>query len=141
MRLSENFVLQEFVPKGMYEKYGDSCIWFIDNRIIEVAQFFRDRYGKPITINDWHKGGLRNHSGWRYPNSGVGAPLSQHKFGRAVDLKWPGLSPYEVREDIKNNWREFKNAGLQAVEKGTDTWIHADIRYTGRPDILFLSYY
>ena len=63
MKVSKNFILQEFVPKGMYEKYGDSCIWFIDNRIIEVAQFFRDRYGKPITINDWHKGGLRNHSG------------------------------------------------------------------------------
>ena len=57
MKVSKDFVIEEFVPEEIYQQFGDKSIWFIDPKIIRIAQFFRDRYGLPITINDWHNGG------------------------------------------------------------------------------------
>lgn len=131
MKVSKNFILQEFVPKSVFNRFGANSMWFIDTRIIEVAQFFRDRYNLPITINDWYKGGKRTLSGFRPPTSKVGASLSQHKFGRAADLKWLNQNTItidEIREDIRKNQRLFRDIGLTAVEEGTDTWLHIDIR-------------
>ena len=143
MKLSKNFRLEEFVPRSVYETWGDNSIWFIDKRIVDIAQFFRDRYGLPITINDWHTGGSRQRSGLRSFNSGVGAPMSQHKFGRAIDMKWltTGLHMDDIREDIKNNQSTFLSCGLTTIENGTDTWIHADCRWTGLKRIKFVSLY
>ena len=143
MKVSKNFRLEEFVPKGIYEKFGDNSIWFIDKRIVDIAQFFRDRYGLPITINDWHRGGARELSGLRYFDTSVGAGMSQHKFGRAVDMKWLTSVMYmeDIREDIKANQAAFLSQGLTTIESGTDTWIHADCRWTGLKRIKFVSLY
>jgi len=143
MQLTDNFILQEFVPKGIWEKYGEKSIWFIDYRIVTIAQFFRERYGKPITINDWHKDGNRTQSGLRYWNTAIGASMSQHKFGRAIDMKWLQEKMFMniIRQDIKDWQNEFLECGLTTIEEGTDSWIHADTRYTGLNKILFIPYY
>ncbi len=141
MKVSKNFVIQEFVPEEIYFGFGDKSTWFVDPIIIKVAQFFRDRYGISITINDWHTGGKRNLSGCRPPSTKLGARLSQHKMGRAVDLKWKGLDPEAIRKDIKENQKEFLAVGLTAVEEGTDTWLYVDCRATGMNEIYFVPYW
>ena len=145
MKVSNNFIAQEFVPKTIFDRFGANSIWFIDDRIIKVAQFFRDRYDLPITINDWHKEGKRTLSGFRPPDCEIGADLSQHKFGRGVDLKWLNqdfLSIDDIREDIRKNQKKFFKAGVRAIEEGTDTWLHVDIRETGLKDeILFIGFW
>lgn len=141
MKLSKNFYLQEFVPRGVYEKFGDNSIWFIDKRIVDIAQFFRDRYGLPVTINDWHNGGHRIASGLRAWDATIGAPMSQHKFGRAIDMKWANLHMDDIRDDIRGNQAAFLSCGLTTIEDGTDTWIHADCRWTGLKRIKFVSLY
>jgi len=143
MKVSNNFIIQEFIPPGIWDKFGESSIWFIDQRVITFAQFLRDRYGKAITINDWHSGGNRNQSGLRYWSTGVGASMSQHKFGRAGDLKWlqDPMVMDEIREDIKRNQQLFIRAGLTTVELGTETWIHGDCRWTNKNGIYFIPYY
>ena len=145
MKVSENFLLQEFIPKSIYDRFGVNSIWFIDDRIIKVAQYFRDKYNLPITINDWHTGGNRQYSGFRPPDCEIGAELSQHRAGRACDLKFLGqddISIDDIRENIRANQKEFYDIGLRAVEEGTDTWLHLSVQNTNLKDeILFIGFW
>jgi len=47
MKVSANFYLQEFIDPDTYKRFGASSIWFIDRKIINLAQFIRERLGKP----------------------------------------------------------------------------------------------
>ena len=138
MKVSSNFYLQEFVDPGTYGKFGDSSIWFIDPRIITLAQFIRERLGKPCTINNWNAGGQYQYSGFRPPGCTIGAAYSQHRFGRAIDLKVKGMSADEVREDIINSWEIYrKSTALTTIEDGAfaPTWCHMDIRETDSDEL------
>ena len=131
MKLTKNFYLHEFINPDILKWYGEVVsLGFIDNRIVDIAQFFRDRFGKPIVINGEFLGITFTESGLRKFNTQTGAIMSQHKFGRAVDLKWEGMDADEVRADIINNYEKFRSKGLTTVEKDTDTWIHVDCRFT-----------
>ena len=130
MKLTKNFYLHEFINPDILNWYGNVSLGFIDNRIVDIAQFFRDRYGKPIVINGEFGGLTFTESGLRKFNTRTGALMSQHKMGRAVDMKWEGMVADEVRADIINNYEKFRSKGLTTVEKDTDTWIHVDCRFT-----------
>ena len=132
MKLTANFTLQEFIDPDTYKKYGTSSIWFIDPRIVNLAQFIRERLGKPCTINNWTSGGQYQLSGFRPPECTIGAKLSQHRFGRAIDLKVKDMTADEVREDIISNYDVYKKVGLTTIEDGAyaPTWCHIDIRDT-----------
>jgi len=133
LKVSANFNLKEFIDPYTYGKFGDSSIWFIDPRIVTLAQFIRERLGKPCVINNWSTGGQYQYSGFRPPQCTVGAKLSQHRFGRAIDLKCSGMSADEVREDIIKNFDVYKKStALTTIEDGNyaPTWCHIDIRET-----------
>lgn len=130
MKLTKNFYLHEFIDPDILKWYGDIALGFIDNRIVDIAQFFRDRYGKPIVINGEFCGVTFTESGLRKFNTKTGALMSQHKAGRAIDIKFDGMVADEVRVDIINNYEKFRAKGVTVVEKNTDTWIHVDCRFT-----------
>lgn len=132
MKLTNNFSLQEFIDPDTYKRFGSSSVWFIDPKIVTLAQFIRERLGKPCTINNWASGGSYQYSGFRPPKCSVGASMSQHRFGRAIDLKVKGMKADEVREDIIKNFDIYKKAGLTTIEDGAyaPTWCHIDIRDT-----------
>lgn len=132
MRLTDNFYLQEFVTPYLYKKWKDKSVIFVDERIIYLAQWIRDRFGKPMTINNWHSGGKFQYRGVRPANCSVGASKSQHKFGRAIDFTIVGFCGKEIQRDIRNNQREYYNYGLRAVEsiEKAPTWMHLDCRTT-----------
>ena len=65
MKLSKNFYLQEFVTPDLYKKWKDKSIIFIDDRLIHIAQFIRDRFNKPMTINNWNNDGSFRYRGYR----------------------------------------------------------------------------
>ena len=139
MKVSKDFLLGEFVPPEILERYPDKGIWFIDPKIIAIAQFMRDRYHLPIIINDYLSKGNYINSGFRVPSEEVGAVLSQHRFGRAMDIKIQGMFPEEVRADIKRNWELFRGVGLTTIEADTPTWTHLDCRYTGLETLLIVK--
>ncbi len=131
MKLSKNFWLHEFIPPDLYEMSLNNSTLFIDDRLIRLVQFIRDRFSKPIRINDWMDGGGFVNSGFRPPLCDIGAHFSQHKFGRAADLKIDGVSPEEVRRDIKANYQLYKEkTALTTIEAKTPTWLHVDLRFT-----------
>ena len=131
--LTTNFRLEEFIDPDTFGRFGELSIWFIDPRLVTLAQFMRERLGKPCTINNWHGGGQYNYSGFRPPDCPIGATLSQHRFGRAMDLKVSGMTADEVRDDIIGNFDIYRKVGLTTIEDGdyAPTWCHIDIRETG----------
>lgn len=131
MKISKNFWLYEFIPPDVYEHMGASSIWLIDMRIVQVCQLLRERFGKPITVNNWMNGGRRYLSGYRPLRSNFGARYSQHKYGRAADIVVEGTEPEAVREDIRKNFARYREAGLSTIEKTTPGWVHLDVRHTG----------
>lgn len=140
MPLSPHFIIQEFVPKAVYAAFGDSSLWFIDSKLISVCELIRAHFDKPVTINDWHKGGTYYESGYRTPESPTGAKYSQHRFGRAADIKLEGLTSEEVYNEILSNEALFLMAGLSAMENiaKTATWVHVDVRNNGKADKILI---
>ena len=142
MRVSTNFYLHEFIDKKTHKRFGSASIWFIDPRIIQVAQFIRDRHKKPITINNWSSGGQYNYSGFDPPGGyRKSTSLSQHRFGRAADLKFSGMTVQEAYKDIMENQDIYLKVGLTTVEniKATPTWLHIDIRETKMDEIKIVN--
>lgn len=140
MSVTPNFKYEEFVPQWVIRQ-GIPPAWVLDPRLPNLAQRIRDRFGAPMTINNWHRGGSRTHSGFRGPHTSVGAPLSQHRFGRAIDFLIEGYTPDEIREDIKKNYDIYRHWGLTTIEGGefAPTWVHADIRTTDSSELLIVS--
>lgn len=129
LKVASNFSLSEFIDPVTYKRFGTASTWFIDPTIVQVAQFIRTRFNKSVTINSWSSKGQYKLSGFRPMTSTIGAKLSQHRFGRAVDIKIADLKA--VYEDILKNKYLYHKVGLRAVEdiKYTSTWIHLDCRW------------
>ena len=148
-----NFYLQELVPKATYERFGVKSIWFLDPRLINTLQFVREYFGKAMTVNNWHSGGSFQFRGLRtddfyykfvgnkkYESVRKGK-MSQHRFGRAIDCNFSGLTPEEARTEILSNEGLFLDAGMTTIEDGafSPTWLHFDIRHTELENILIVK--
>jgi hypothetical protein len=140
IKLSKDFYLTEFVPKEIYAQFGNKSRWFINQKMVDIAQFLRDVTGLPGTINNWFDNGQYNFSGYRPPDCTVGGELSQHKFCNAIDYKAHGITPPEVLEVIKKNYAKLRELGLTTVEdvSKTPTWNHLDCRNTGMDELLIV---
>lgn len=126
----EYFELYELVDEANFEKYG-SRLWNVfDERILRAADRLRRRYG-PLTCNDWHSGGSNHFRGWRPPGCRVGAVLSQHRFGRGLDLIPQRCAAEEIRDDLLGDPEiVFGDLGqwlVTAMETGV-SWLHIDCR-------------
>ena len=131
MKVSKNFHLHEFLYPEIFEIPGILPIWFLDHRLFKIAQTIRNRFSRPMTINDWCESGSYTLSGLRPFNTTIGAKLSQHKFGRAADIHVFDIHPYEVQNIIIDQYLSLSKLGLTTTEIGTPTWTHIDTRWTG----------
>jgi hypothetical protein len=128
-KITRNFSDVEVLPE---ELFGYDWGIFVNPRIVHVAQEIRNKFGS-VTINNSYWGGGFNLSGYRPQNTKIGARYSQHKFGRALDLKFKDTyQPLEVQDYIMNNEKEFYQLGLRRMEcaKVTRTWLHIDLMET-----------
>lgn len=142
MQVSKSFKLVEFIPPEVHITFGDNAVWFIDKKTVELAQFIRDYFSAPMTINNWHTGGQFKERGYRVPGSKTGQIFSQHKFGRAFDFNIKDLTANQVRAIILRDPEPFLKAGLTTIEDETysPTWVHADIRWNfARKNILIVK--
>jgi hypothetical protein len=153
-KITENFRVEEFVPQKIFQKYGDKSVWFVDPKIIRIAQLLREYFDKSMTINNWHNGGSFNYRGFRddsfyyqwdanlsaYKSKRKGK-LSQHRMGRAIDFNISGVECDEVRNEFLKNEAQWIDAGLTVIEDArySPTWIHCDIRYTGMDKIFIVK--
>jgi len=135
------FIIEELVSKDEYSQYhsqyGDRLFLLFDYRILITADMLRELFG-PIVCNTWHYGGSNHYRGFRPWHVWVGAVMSQHKFGRALDLVPVKLSAEEVRQDIIAHPTREAYQHIKAIEDGVG-WLHIDCRNEkeGRPLLRF----
>lgn len=145
MKVSANFDIREFVPKSVWDRFGQDSLWFINERVINLAQFYKDFFTAHfkkqdpnvdyviIKINNWMYGGVKQYSGFRpfeyilkqVKAGNKVATLSQHCLGNAFDCEiiivYKDGSQVEanyavIHEIIKQNWSLFKKNGLTTIE-------------------------
>ena len=122
-----HFTPSEFVPRDIYIERGIKSLQLIDDRILRIADWLRDRYGG-TTINNWQWGGDREWSGLRTPDSPYYSRTSQHTFGRAIDCIFNDYTAEEVRQDLKASMMlDDLNIDSVTLEDGVG-WLHADVR-------------
>lgn len=128
----KNFNIKELVPKSVYDKYGEFSWRFLDKQAVIGLQLFREWWGVPVMVNNWHNGGRFHNRGFRMPNTTVGAFLSQHKFGRAWDLNVRGIPSDDVYDSILADEDYFFEIGITRMEKKkyTKGWTHIDFALT-----------
>lgn len=127
----EFFEIYELVPELLHDRYDKlhelEKLWLLfDDRVLITADLFRHRFGKMI-CNTWKWGGESSQRGYRLWNTTVGAELSQHKFGRALDLVPTEVTAEEIRQDIIAHPFREEYGLIKAIE--TDiSWLHFDVR-------------
>jgi hypothetical protein len=123
------FQLHEVVYPGAIQARGEKAWELMDERILRGADWLREKFG-PCVINGKLGGKSFTESGLRDPFTATGAKFSQHKFGRAVDLKFVRVTAKEVYDYILKNQPEARENGITTVEDiaHTPTWCHIDCR-------------
>ena len=141
MKLTQNFILQEFVPGFMYEEYGESARWFLDQRLVFGMQKLREWLQSSVTVNTWHNGGDLNYRGYRPPDCEVGAYFSQHKRGNAVDFNVRGMTSDEVFDWCLKYEGSLLGIGFTTIENKeiATSWTHLDMRWTGLDKLLIVE--
>jgi len=142
IKVSNYFFLDELVPPSIYSARGENAMQLLDYRIVMALDHLREVIGKPIVVNNWINGGQYRESGLREFQTSTGAKFSQHKFGRAMDIKVSGLTPKQVHAIIHENEQFFiKNQLITTLENPnfTKTWTHIDCRFTGLDKLLVVN--
>jgi len=125
------FRLYELVPKAIYQEYEANkklyLLWNVfDYRMLHTLDSLRTKYGR-ITMNDWKWKGDNQYRGWRDLSCEIGSELSQHKFGRAADLKPSQTTSEAIRKDILANPDDDAFKYITCIEEGV-SWLHFDVR-------------
>lgn len=123
------FQLNEVVPAEVIAERGEQAWALMDERVLRGADWLRELFGACV-INGKYNGRTFIESGLRHPLTATGARYSQHKFGRALDLKFIKVNVRDVYAYILNNQPEARENGITCVENiaHTPTWLHIDCR-------------
>lgn len=135
--IPKRFILQELVSPPMFKEWGARCWEFLDPRWLVTIDTIAQRYGT-TTINTWHLGGDKTESGLRDPRTTTGAGMSQHKFGRAGDMRFKNKTPQEVHADLIKNAVLFPELRVLEAIASTPTWVHADVRQHSQPQQIWI---
>ena len=138
-----NFILPEFVPKSIWDRYRNHSTRFIDQRLPIIEQATKKRFGmRTVTINNWywhkpHSNFTRlEERGDRLPFTKTGAAKSAHKRGMAIDDSINGITPQEAQLDVIKNWENFyKPLGVTVLEYGTPSWTHKAVEWTNSDEL------
>lgn len=130
MKHLKYFKVQELVDRATYERFGDSSVMFLDQRLLRGVDAMRGKLEASMIINTWDGGGGLQFRGFRPPTSTVGAAFSQHRFGRAVDFHSSHIGINEVQAWVMENQKFLRDLGFTTVENflHTPTWVHLDMR-------------
>jgi hypothetical protein len=128
------FRLQEVLPEKQFAlwfpKYGDRLWTLFDVRVLWTLDMLRDYYGA-AAMNNWETekrwAARMQFRGWRPMDAGVGAALSQHKWGRAADVVFRDVSAEVVRQELRKDPDAERFQHITCIEAGV-TWFHFDVR-------------
>ncbi|MEA3272331.1 MAG: hypothetical protein U9P90_01535 [Patescibacteria group bacterium] len=128
------FELYEFLPKDfyneMYPVHGEKLWLMWPRELLWTAYKLRVVYGK-MQGNTWYDKPENQEScqwrGWRPVDCPVGAKLSDHKWGRALDLFPLETTADAIRWDCLQHPHEPLFTHITAIEEKVP-WFHFAIR-------------
>ena len=133
------FIPQEFVSETVYQRYRDDSWQFISTDLLYVMLVIREKLAKPITINNWHRGGMMQQRGLRDNLTPIFKKkfvqdtlyLSGHVLGMAVDFDVAGMTASEVRVWLVKNADALPcKIRLENLLRGEPiSWVHLDVKY------------
>ncbi len=134
MRLTDDFVLAEFVSRSTFQQWGTNATWFLVRDHVEAVQWLRTRLGARLVCNNWHtRNPVHFWRGLRTPDAPSFKPWSQHSYKmNATDLDSPDMTVKEIYDWILANQDEvIAKTSIRAVENIVKTpgWLHIDSRY------------
>lgn len=130
----KHFRLRELVDPH-FLAMPDHLVWaMLDDNALRAIDALRDKFG-PLLIN----GAGYTESGLRRPDTKTGAKLSQHKSGRAFDIKPcdDHVTVGKMYAWILANQSQAYAMGIRRVEdiRFTPTWLHIDSKDTGTANV------
>lgn len=129
------FLLEELVSQEHLKKFTVKQLWrMFDDRILKAIDLLRKDIG-PIVINNWKWGGELDDCGLRFESFYSSPSVSQHLYGRAMDLHPKDMSPKDTRNFIIKNQEEYRPY-ISRIENNTDTWVHIDICNSDTKEII-----
>lgn len=113
---SKYFKIEELTPPG-YHNWN-----YITQSLVDLLDKLCELYGKRITCNlgNYHQ------RGYREPTSTVGLKNGAHRYGRAADLQFSGISAAQARVLIADWKAQGLLPMLQWVEPDV-TWVHVQV--------------
>lgn len=147
-KLTERFILPEYVSEKVYKQYGRKAKRFICKTLVnattQLCIDLEEHYCRPVscTINDWFWGGNFVASGLRMPGTPYYSITSAHAWGKGDDKKFKfkdgdkeTISTKEVYDFILANQEKYYDLGIRRIEDIRDapTWIHWDTIMTDNP--------
>ncbi len=122
-----HFTLEELVPPELHAAHPARLLWgLLDPGMLWTIDALRERYG-PLLCNDWARGGRFRLRGLRPHACAEGAALSDHKYGRAVDLAPLRAGAEEIRAEIRADPERETFARITVVEEDV-SWLHLGFR-------------
>lgn len=137
----KHFVVQEFIPPDVFNKYGENSLSLLDPNLLITADKIREFFNKPMTINTWHIGGQFSLRGFRPKDCPIGAKFSTHKpnekgISCAIDFDIAGLNAETVRKTILANKNHNAFKYIMRMENLVN-WVHIDLKPTTNRILLF----
>jgi hypothetical protein len=134
----DHFRVEEFLPPDLYNQYGERGLELLmDPRILWTMDNLREKFGVPITVNDYHAGGQFQQRGFRN-DAAVGALLSQHRYGRACDFDIKGISSEQFRHMALTGELDEELQYITRIENGV-AWCHIDCAGVQSDKIIFFN--
>lgn len=134
--LKQYFIIQELVGRFTYRIHKERSWKFFSTEALQMLLILRKNIDRPITINNWYKGGKFSQRGLRTNLQNIFRQmfksgklyLSGHVLGEAFDLDVKGLKATQVRSWILNNSRLFPfKIRLENKKNGKPiSWVHID---------------
>jgi hypothetical protein len=120
------FLLEELIPRALFQGLGERAWLLFSTFTLSSLDNIRKVWGKPLVINNWHKGGTYNESGARMLNSLIGAKLSKHKEFIAFDLKPKDPKDHKALYEFLTTTPNLNIVRVEHIDD-TPTWIHIEI--------------
>lgn len=118
------FKLYELLPPDLYRDEYQGWMLF-DEKLLITLDVIREIIGECLICNTWFQDGNRRASGYRLPESAVGAKFSQHKQGKAADLLCAKYTAEQMRKMIADNADRLPYP--IRIERGV-SWLHIDTK-------------
>jgi hypothetical protein len=134
----KHFLIEQLVPPEISSARGDGAWELLDSAALISLDQLVDAFGR-MTVNNWHTGGNFRESGLRLPGTRTGAVFSQHKYGRAFDIKPIDVKPQFIYAEILKDPKRFPFIttleDISATSTPSGGWVHFDTRNNPAPGI------